>query len=84
MAYGQGDPRVYLLEHRDRATRGRRQFSRHEFSPRFSPDGQRVVMSLQEGANSNIFVMDLRSKAMTRLTEAAAIDTAPSYSPDGL
>jgi TolB protein len=27
--------------------------------------------------------MDLRSKAMTRLTEAAAIDTAPSYSPDG-
>ena len=32
------------------------------FSPRFSPDGQRVVMSLQQGGNSNIFVMDLRSK----------------------
>jgi TolB protein len=27
--------------------------------------------------------MDLRSKVMTRLTESAAIDTAPSYSPDG-
>jgi TolB protein len=53
------------------------------FSPRFSPDGQRVIMSLQEGGNSNLFVMDLRSKATTRLTDTQAIDTAPSYSPDG-
>ena len=27
--------------------------------------------------------MDLRSKATTRLTDTQAIDTAPSYSPDG-
>jgi len=40
-------------------------------------------MSLQEGGNSNLFVMDLRSKATTRLTDTQAIDTAPSYSPDG-
>jgi TolB protein len=53
------------------------------FSPRFSPDGQRVIMSLQQGGNSNLFVMDLRSKATTRLTDTPAIDTAPSYSPDG-
>ena len=53
------------------------------FSPRFSPDGQRVIFSLQRGANSNLFVMDLRSKATTRLTDNAVIDTAPSYSPDG-
>ncbi len=53
------------------------------FSPRFSPDGQRVIMSLQQGGNSNLFVMDLRSKATTRLTDTPAIDTSPSYSPDG-
>src|SRR5260370_11856299 len=53
------------------------------FTPRFTPDGQRVIMSLQQGANSNLFVMDLRSKATTRLTDTAAIDTAPCYSPDG-
>ena len=41
------------------------------FSPRFSPDGQRVIMSLQQGGNSNLFVMDLRSKATTRLTDTA-------------
>ncbi len=52
-------------------------------SPRFSPDGQRIVMSLSQGASSNIFVMDLRSRSTTRLTDTNAIDTSPSYSPDG-
>jgi TolB protein len=40
-------------------------------------------MSLQQGGNANLFTMDLRSKATTRLTETPAIDTSPSYSPDG-
>ncbi len=75
MAYGQGDPRVYLLN----IDTGQREivgnFPGMSFSPRFSPDGQSVVMSLQEGANANIFVMDLRSKATTRLTNTQAIDT---------
>ena len=75
MAYGQGDPRVYLynIETGQREVVGN--FPGMSFSPRFSPDGQRVIMSLQEGANSNIFVMDLRSKATTRLTDTPAIDT---------
>ncbi len=82
MAYGEGDPRVYLLN----ITTGEREivgnFPGMSFSPRFSPDGQGVIMSLQEGSNSNIFVMDLRSKATTRLTDTQAIDTSPCYSPD--
>jgi TolB protein len=83
MAYGQGDPRVYLynIDTGQREVVGN--FPGMSFSPRFSPDGQSVVMSLQEGANTNIFVMDLRSKATTRLTNTQAIDTSPSYSPDG-
>jgi TolB protein len=83
MSFGQGDPRVYLLN----IETGQREivgnFPGMTFSPRFSPDGQRVIMSLQQGGNSNLFVMDLRSKATMRLTDTAAIDTAPSYSPDG-
>ena len=83
MSYGQGDPRVFLLniETSQREIVGN--FPGMTFSPRFSPDGQRVIMSLQQGGNANIFVMDLRSKSTTRLTDGAAIDTAPSYSPDG-
>ena len=84
MSYGQGDPKVYLLniETRQRETVGN--FPGMSFSPRFSPDGQRVIFSLQRGGNSNLFVMDLRSKATTRLTDTQVIDTAPSYSPDGM
>ena len=52
-------------------------------SPRFAPDGRRIVMSLQQGGNANIFMMDLNSRATTRLTSTAAIDTSPSFSPDG-
>ena len=83
MAYGQGDPRVYLLN----IETGQREivgnFPGMSFAPRFSPDGQSVIMSLQEGSNANLFMMDLRSKSTTRLTNTPAIDTAPSFSPDG-
>jgi TolB protein len=83
MEFGQGDPRVYLLN----IETGQREivgnFPGMSFSPRFSPDGQRVIMSLQQGGNSNLFVMDLRSKSLTRLTDTPAIDTSPSYAPDG-
>jgi TolB protein len=83
MSYGQGDPRVYILN----TETGQREivgnFPGMTFAPRFSPDGQRVIMSLQQGSNANLFVMDLRSKATTRLTDTPAIDTSPSFSPDG-
>src|ERR1700743_3829724 len=83
MEFGQGDPRVYLLniETGQREVVGN--FPGMSFAPRFSPDGQRVIMSLQQGGNANLFVMDLRSKATTRLTDTPAIDTSPSYAPDG-
>ena len=83
MSYGDGfRPRVYLMN----IDTGQREivgdFPGMTFSPRFSPDGQRIIMSLQSGGNSNIYSMDLRSRMTTRLTNTAAIDTAPSYSPD--
>jgi TolB protein len=82
MSYGQGEPRVYLLNIDTHQREIVGNFPGMTFSPRFSPDGQRIVMSLQQGGNSNIFAMDLRSKSTTRLTDTAAIDTAPSYAPD--
>src|SRR5207249_1697415 len=82
-SYREGDPKVYLMN----IETGQREivsnFPGMTFSPRFSPDGQRVIFSLQRGGSSNLFVMDLRSKATTRLTDTQVIDTAPSYSPDG-
>jgi TolB protein len=60
-------------------------FPNMSFAPRFSPDGQNVIMSLEsdDGRNSNIFEMDLRTKQTHQITDIAAINTAPCYSPDG-
>jgi TolB protein len=40
-------------------------------------------MSLAEGGNSDIYVLDLQTNVQRRLTTEAAIDTSPSFSPDG-
>ncbi|QDC01075.1 Tol-Pal system beta propeller repeat protein TolB [Mesorhizobium sp. 8] len=84
MSYEGGQPQVYLLQ----LETGQRElvgkFPGMTFAPRFSPDGQKVIMSLmRDDGNSNIFAMDLRSRNTTRLTDSTAIDTSPSYSPDG-
>ncbi|MGI9403968.1 MAG: Tol-Pal system beta propeller repeat protein TolB [Hyphomicrobium sp.] len=83
MSYGNGQPRVFLMN----LATGRREivgdFPGMTFAPRFSPDGQRIVMSLQSGGNSSIYEMDLRTRQKRRLTQGFSIDTGPSYSPDG-
>lgn len=84
MSYEGGQPQVYLLQ----IETGQRElvgnFPGMTFAPRFSPDGQRIIMSLlRQDGNSNIYTMDLRNRTTTRLTDSNAIDTSPSYSPDG-
>jgi TolB protein len=53
------------------------------FAPRFSPDGNSVVFSQAIEGNTDIFVMDLRTRRSAQLTRDPSIDTAPSFSPDG-
>ena len=70
MSFGQRRAAGLSAQHRNQPARGGRRFPNMSFSPRFSPDGQRVIMSLQEGGNSDLFVLDLRSKQKTQLTTA--------------
>jgi TolB protein len=53
------------------------------FSPRFSPDGDRLVFSVQKGGNAELYSLDLGSQALTQLTSSNSINTSPSFSPDG-
>ena len=85
MAYAEdrSPPRVYLQS----VDSGRREllgnFPGMSFAPRFSPDGTKVVMSISENGQSDIYEMDVRGRALRRLTNTPAIDTSPCFSNDG-
>ena len=53
------------------------------FAPRFSPNGDTVAFSLENGGNTDLYSMSLSSGAITQLTNTPSIETAPSFSPDG-
>jgi TolB protein len=54
------------------------------FGARFSPDGNRLVMSFQQAGDAQLIEMDLRARQSRQLTQlqAKTIDTGPCYSPD--
>jgi TolB protein len=53
-------------------------------APAFSPDGRRLALTLSgSGGNLDIYVLDLATQALTRITDDPAIDTEPAWSSDG-
>ncbi len=84
MAFDGDVPSVYLLQLETGQREKVGNFPGITIAPRFSPDGQKVVLSLlQDNGSANLYTMDLRSRQVTRLTNSTAIDTSASYSPDG-
>jgi TolB protein len=53
------------------------------FAPRFSPDGNRVALSLVRGRDTHLFEYNLNTKELRQLTFGNSLNTSPSYSPDG-
>jgi TolB protein len=84
MSFDGDVPAIYLLQLETGQREKVGNFPGITIAPRFSPDGQKVVLSLlQDNGSANLYTMDLRSRSVTRLTNSAAIDTSASYSPDG-
>jgi len=52
-------------------------------TPTFSPDGRRIAFSALSGGFSDLFVYDLQTRTLRRLTEDAFADLQPAWSPDG-
>jgi TolB protein len=53
-------------------------------APAFSPDGKQLALTLSgSGGNLDIWLLDLATQRLTRLTDDPAIDTEPAWSPDG-
>ncbi|HXS29080.1 MAG TPA: Tol-Pal system beta propeller repeat protein TolB [Steroidobacteraceae bacterium] len=53
-------------------------------APSFSPDGRKLALTLGgSDGNLDIFVLDLATQQLTRITDDPAIDTEPVWAPDG-
>jgi Tol biopolymer transport system component len=54
-----------------------------DFRPLYSPDGRKLAFNSTRGGASNLYVLDLTSGAVTRLTYAEANEQLDGWSPDG-
>jgi Tol biopolymer transport system component/predicted Ser/Thr protein kinase len=53
-------------------------------TPRLSPDGRRLAVSVQRGDDWDVWVYDIERDVATRLTFGGGYDADPTWSPDGL
>jgi serine/threonine-protein kinase len=51
--------------------------------PRFSPDGNRIAVSIDAGTRTDVWLYDLASRTTTRLSTAGTINERPEWTPDG-
>ncbi|KAB2834699.1 MAG: Tol-Pal system protein TolB [Caedimonadaceae bacterium] len=77
-------PHVYLMKTNTRQNQLLGQFPGMTYAPRFSGDGNQVVMSYAKlDGTSSIYLMNLHDKTVQRLTNIPqVIDTSPCFSPD--
>ncbi|HYX74639.1 MAG TPA: Tol-Pal system beta propeller repeat protein TolB [Steroidobacteraceae bacterium] len=53
-------------------------------APAWSPDGHKLALTLGgSGGNPDIYILDLATQDLTRITDDPAIDTEPEWAPDG-
>jgi TolB protein len=53
-------------------------------APAYSPDGTHLALTLSgAGGNLDIWLLDLSTQGLTRLTDDPAVDTEAAWSPDG-
>ena len=53
-------------------------------APAWSPDGRRLALTLSgSSGNLDIYILDLATQGLTRITDDPAIDTEPAWSTDG-
>ena len=78
-------PRVFIFDIETGQQEIVGEFPGMTFAPRFSPDGSKIVMSYSDPdvGNSEIYILDLATRATKRITNNSSIDVSGSFSPDG-
>ena len=78
-------PRVYIFDIETGQQEIVGEFPGMTFAPRFSPDGNKIVMSYTDPnvGNSEIYILDLKTRISNRVTNNSSIAVSASFSPDG-
>jgi TolB protein len=84
MSFVNNRPRVYTFDLGSGRQAMLGNFEGITLSPRYSPDGNTIVMAQTRGSGSDIFAVPAGGGAARRLTDGGgAIDVSPCFSPDG-
>ena len=85
MSYGQGqtEAKVYLMDIDHRTTKCLSTLKGITYAPRFTPDGQFVLLSRAYRGYSHIYKISVSTGETQALTQGPSINTSPSMSPDG-
>jgi TolB protein len=84
MSYKNRTPQVFLLDTPTGMQELIGSFPGMSFAPRFSPDGEYVVMSIARNGTTAVYELHLKTKNIRKIvSDIGAISTSPSYSPDG-
>jgi Tol biopolymer transport system component len=74
---------IYDVKRREVEREIRLQGVDEAFNPTWAPDGARIAFSGMSGGVTDLFVVDLASGGVSRLTNDAFADIHPAWSPDG-
>lgn len=80
-SYRESGPYVYRIDLFSRADS--RLLAVTGFGGEWSPDGSTIAISLEQGGNSDIFLLSPEGQIRQRLTDHPDIDVSPTWSPDG-
>jgi TolB protein len=84
MSYEGLVPKVYLINIATGKHKLVGDFPGMSFAPRFSPNGEKAIMSVAEKGTTDIYELHLQSGYKRQLTNSPhTINTSPCYSPDG-
>jgi hypothetical protein len=80
---GRGEIAVYDVEQGEKVRDLLVSQTGEVFSPTWSPDGSSIAVSVKEGGITDLYVVEIETGAVRRLTSDAYADLQPSWSPDG-
>ena len=78
-----GNKEIYVMDSDGRNIRNLTKHPADDWTPSWSPDGNRIAFNSNRGGNWEIYVMDADGGNLRNLANDPVYDSGPSWSPDG-